>query len=86
MLNLKTKHINKSRDVLCLNKSFGVYNMKLEGIKNKFDEKDGDNDDEVIEEIRKKPIGPVDAEEKSLQPYIQKEFDSCFLFLFDWNY
>jgi hypothetical protein len=36
MLNLKTKHIIKSRDILWLNKSFGEWNKKVDEFNNKL--------------------------------------------------
>jgi shikimate kinase len=64
MLNLKTKHIIKSRYVVWLNKSFGEWSKKIEEVNNKFYEHNED-ENEVIEEIRKEPDGTVDAGERN---------------------
>jgi hypothetical protein len=56
MLNLKIKHIIKSRDILWLNNNFGEWDKKVEEVKNKFDDQDENEDedfDEVIEESGK---------------------------------
>ena len=59
ILNLKAKHIFKSRDIVWLKKSFGEWDKKVEEVNNEQDE------DELIEEIRKEPHASIDAEEKS---------------------
>jgi hypothetical protein len=51
--------------------SFGELENKFEAVINIFDDHNEDEDvdeDEVIEEIRKEPDSPVNAEEKSLEP------------------
>jgi hypothetical protein len=70
MLNLKTKHIVKSRDIVCLNKR--QWNKKVEEVNNIFDYQDED-EDEVIKEFKKEPDAPVDAEEKSPEPKLLYE-------------
>jgi hypothetical protein len=65
MLNLKTKHSLKSREIVWLNKSFGEWDKKVEEFNNEINEQD---EDELIEEIRKEPDAPVDDEEKSPKP------------------
>ena len=65
MLNLKTKHIFNSRDIVWLNKSFGEWDKKDEEVNTEIDEQD---EDEFIEEVRKEPDAPVDTEERSPKP------------------
>ena len=65
MLSLKTKHIFNSRDIVWLNKSFGEWDKKDEEVNNEIDEQD---EDELIEEVRKEPDAPVDTEERSPKP------------------
>ena len=65
MLNLKTKHIFNSRDIVWLNKSFGEWDKKDEEVNAEIDEQD---EDELIEEVRKEPDTPVDTEERSTKP------------------
>jgi hypothetical protein len=48
-----------------LNKSFGEWDKKEEEVNNDIDEQD---EDELIEEIRKEPDAPVGAEERSPKP------------------
>jgi hypothetical protein len=65
MLNLKTKHIITSRDIVWLNKSFAEWDKMVEEVNNKFDDQDED-EDKFIEEIKKEPDAPVDGEERVL--------------------
>jgi hypothetical protein len=55
-----------------LNKSFRELYKNFEAVNNKFNNQDED-EDKVIEEIRKEPDETVDAEEKSPEPKILYE-------------
>jgi hypothetical protein len=61
MINLKTKHIIKPRDIVWLNECFGEWDEKFEEVNNKFDDQ-VDDEDEVVEEIRKEYNAPVGVE------------------------
>jgi peptidoglycan hydrolase CwlO-like protein len=67
MLNLKTNYIIKSRDIVWLKKSLGKWDKKVEEVNSEFNEQDED-EDEVIEEIKKMSDEPVDDDEKIPEP------------------
>jgi hypothetical protein len=45
ILNLKTNHTMKSRDILWLDKSFGAKDKNVEAVNNTFDDQDEDEDE-----------------------------------------